>query len=178
MTQLGLMFIKSFFQILSHFQKTSINETDPKLCILYKMRTWNCSASSAMQKQFHFHNSYKTLKSTKNQLSNFGLIEEAMELSRILLDVIISCTNIVCHFVQHFHLIFSQILYLRILNCLFSIGLFHEKFRLFQCKEIFTYVCIFLSVLSRSWQTAKFTKNTSIRFGTGKLTILKKNLKN
>ena len=55
------------------------------------------------------------------------LIEEAMELSRILLNVIIS-NNIVCHFVQHFHLIFSQILYLRILNCLFSIGLFHEKF--------------------------------------------------
>ena len=137
------------------------------------------------QKQFHFHNSYKTLKSIKNQLSNFGLIEEAMEMSPILLDVIISCTNIVCHFVQHFHLIFSQILYLRILNCLFSIGLFREKFRFFQRNEKFTYVCICLSilflkqksVLSRSWQTLKFIKNTSIRFGMGKLKFLKKNLK-
>ena len=129
------MFIKSFFQILSHFQKTSINETDPKLCILYKMRTWNCSASSAMQKQFHFHNSYKTLKSTKNQLSNFGLIEEAMELSRILLDVIISCTNIVCHFVQHFHLIFSQILYLRIYLVYLVLGYFMKNFGFFNGKK-------------------------------------------
>ena len=104
-----------------------------------------CQFCKSKLKQFHFRNSYKTLKSTKNQLSNFGLIEEAIELSRILLDVIISCTNIFCHYVQHFHLIFSQILYLRILNCLFSIELFREKFRLFQWKEIFisAFFCLF-----------------------------------
>ena len=38
-------------------------------------------------KQFQVRNLYKTRKSTKNQLSNFGLFEETMNLSRILLGV-------------------------------------------------------------------------------------------
>ena len=41
------------------------------LRLLYKLRAWNCYASSAKQKQFRFCNSYKT----KNCLQNFGLIE-------------------------------------------------------------------------------------------------------
>ena len=46
----------------------------------------NMSASSASQKnpQFYVDNSNKTRKSTNNQLSNFGLIEETMSLSHIL----------------------------------------------------------------------------------------------
>ena len=36
-------------------------------------------------KHFHVRNLYKTRKSTKNLWSNFGLIEEIMDLSRILL---------------------------------------------------------------------------------------------
>ena len=46
-------------------------------------------ASSAKQTKNNFtvRKSYKTRKSTKNRLSNFGLIEETMDLSRILLAV-------------------------------------------------------------------------------------------
>ena len=37
--------------------------------------------------QFKIHNLYKKRKSTKNRLSNFGLIEKIMDLSRISLAV-------------------------------------------------------------------------------------------
>ena len=37
-----------------------------------------------LAEQYYVHNLYKTRRSTKNQLSDFGLIEEIMNLSRIL----------------------------------------------------------------------------------------------
>ena len=46
------------------------------------------------KKQLHVCNLYKTCKSTKNWSSNFGLIEETIDLSHILLDaenLIMSC---------------------------------------------------------------------------------------
>ena len=44
---------------------------------------------SKLAEQFQVQNMYKTRKSTKNQLSNFDLIEEIMHLSHILFAVII-----------------------------------------------------------------------------------------
>ena len=41
-----------------------------------------------MVEQFQVNNLYKTRKSTKNQLSNFGLNEEIMDLARTLLTVV------------------------------------------------------------------------------------------
>ena len=41
-----------------------------------------------MVEQFQVNNLYKTRKSTKNKLSNFGLNEEIMDLARTLLTVV------------------------------------------------------------------------------------------
>ena len=53
------------------------------------------------QNNLMFADLYKTRKSTKNRLSNFGLIEETMDLSRILLAV----TNQFCNFLPFFILV-------------------------------------------------------------------------
>ena len=42
------------------------------------------TASSANERHFHVHGLYETFKSTNNQSSNFGWIEETMDLSCIL----------------------------------------------------------------------------------------------
>ena len=52
-----------------------------------------CQLCKSKQKQFHVDNSNKTCKSTNNQLSNFGLIEETMYLSHIL-SVVTQVLNI------------------------------------------------------------------------------------
>ena len=62
--------------------------------VLYNLWTWNCFASSAKQKQFQVRNLYKTHKSTKIWLPNWGLIEETMVLSRILFV----CLEYLIHF--------------------------------------------------------------------------------
>ena len=48
------------------------------------MLTWEKIQMS--KKQLHVCNLYKTCKSTKNWSSNFGWIEETIDLSHILLD--------------------------------------------------------------------------------------------
>ena len=54
--------------------------------VLYKLWTWNCSTNSEKQKQSQCANCTKHVgNSLKNQLSNFGLIKETLELFRILL---------------------------------------------------------------------------------------------
>ena len=51
------------------------------------------------QNNLMFPNLYKTHKSTKNELSNFGLDEETMDLSRNFLAI----TNQFCNFFPFFH---------------------------------------------------------------------------
>ena len=58
-----------------------------------------------LKKQFQAHNLYKTCKSTKNRLSNFGLSEEIMDLSRILLSV--KTKNSILSKIQCFFLILT-----------------------------------------------------------------------
>ena len=46
-----------------------------------------CQFCRSEQKQFYVRYLYKTSRSTRNLLSNFGLIQETMDLSRILLSL-------------------------------------------------------------------------------------------
>ena len=65
---------------ISSFKPKVDNRFFVDLHVLYKLWTWHCSTSSDNQ------NFYKTSESTKNRLSNPGLIEETMDLSRTLLN--------------------------------------------------------------------------------------------
>ena len=89
-------FMQNWSDILNkqkEYEKEPVSSIKPQfdnqifvdLWFLYKLWTWNCFCFAELAEQFQVHNLYKTRKSTKHRLSNWGLIEEITDLSRILL---------------------------------------------------------------------------------------------